>query len=45
MNDEDNATSPGFFRSVASDDGLQRALAGVVVAAVVAGTKHLIFKG
>lgn len=43
--DEENANSPGFFRSVASDDGLQRALAGVVVAAVVAGTKHLIFKG
>lgn len=46
MNENDQQQSePGFFRTVATDDGVQRALAGVVVAAVVAGAKYLIFGG
>lgn len=34
----------GFFRGLVSDDGIQRAIAGVVVAGVVAVTKRLIFR-
>jgi len=38
VNDE-----PGFIKSVVTDDGVQRAAAGVVVALIVAGAKELIF--
>ncbi len=37
--------SQGFFKSVVTDDGVQRAAAGVVVAVIVAGAKELIFGG
>lgn len=37
------ADNPGFFKGLIRDDGLQRALAGVVVAIVVAGVKRAIF--
>ncbi len=42
-NDSTNADSPGFFGSILSDDGVHRAAAGVVVAIVVAGAKHMLF--
>ena len=34
---------PSVFRSIITDDGVQRAAAGVVVALVVSGAKYLIF--
>jgi hypothetical protein len=46
MNENQNApssSSPGFFDSVLSDDGVHRAAAGVVVAIVVAGAKYALF--
>ncbi|MFO0680531.1 MAG: hypothetical protein U0234_00705 [Sandaracinus sp.] len=44
MSENENMnTQPGFFESVVKDDGVHRAAAGVVVALVVAGAKHLIF--
>lgn len=44
MNENDtNESEAGFFRTVATDDGVQRAVAGVVVAAVVAGAKYMLF--
>ncbi|MCZ7679800.1 MAG: hypothetical protein M5U28_13965 [Sandaracinaceae bacterium] len=43
MNENDQQSEPGFFRTVVKDDGVQRAVAGVVVAAVVAGAKYLLF--
>lgn len=42
MNENENA-DPSFFKSVVTDDGVQRAAAGIVVAIIVAGTKTLIF--
>lgn len=34
---------PGTFRAIVTDDGVQRAAAGMVVAIVVSTAKHLIF--
>lgn len=34
---------PGFFESIAKDDGVQRSVAGVAVAIVVAAVKHAVF--
>ena len=51
MNENENPIAPGtedepgFFKSVAKDDGVQRAAAGVVVAAVVAAAKYALFGG
>lgn len=42
-NDAITNPEPGFFKTVATDDGVQRAAAGVVVALIVAGAKELIF--
>jgi hypothetical protein len=39
-NDEKN----GFFKGLLSDEGVQRSLAGVVVATVVATARRVIFK-
>ncbi len=39
-----NNEPPGFFGSLFRDDGIQRALAGIVVAVVVAGVKRAIFR-
>ncbi len=36
-------TQPGALRTIVTDDGVQRALAGVAVALVVSGAKFLIF--
>ena len=36
--------NPGFIRNLVRDEGIQRSLAGVVVAIVVAGARKLIFK-
>jgi len=44
MNLEMNEQSTGFLRSALKDEGIQRALAGVVVAVVVAGARKLIFR-
>ena len=41
MTDTENNT---FFRGLVRDDGVQRALAGIVVAVVVAGVKKVIFR-
>jgi len=47
MNENDNSSivndEPGAFRTIITDDGVQRAAAGVVVAIVVSTAKHLIF--
>ncbi len=37
--------APGFFESIAKDDGVQRSLAGVGVAVVVAVAKYALFGG
>lgn len=42
-NDHDD-DKDGFFGSVIKDEGVHRAAAGVVVAAVVASAKYLIFR-
>lgn len=34
---------PGFFGSVVKDEGVQRSVAGVAVAIVVAVAKHALF--
>lgn len=39
----DSTPSPNFFTTIISDDGVQRAAAGVVVSVVVAVAKNLIF--
>jgi hypothetical protein len=44
MNELDkNNNDPGFFSQIARDDGVQRSIAGVAVAIVVASVKHLVF--
>lgn len=43
MNENDKNNHPGFFDTIAHDDGVQRAIAGVAVAIVVASVKHLVF--
>lgn len=44
MNELDkNNNEPGFFATIAKDDGVQRSLAGVGVAVVVAIAKYAIF--
>lgn len=45
MNETENTIEdkPGAFRSIITDEGVQRAAAGVVVALVVSGAKYLIF--
>lgn len=45
MNENEAQTDeqPGAFRSIVTDDGEQRAAAGIVVALVVSAAKHLIF--
>ena len=47
MNENEIQTppEPGAFRSIITDDGVQRAAAGIVVALVVSAAKHLIFGG
>ncbi len=47
MNENENPEigEDGFFKTIAKDDGVQRAVAGVVVAAVVAGAKYALFGG
>ncbi len=35
--------TPGFFESIAKDEGVQRSVAGVAVAIVVAAVKHAVF--
>jgi hypothetical protein len=42
MNENEDKPS-GFFASVAKDEGVHRAVAGVVVALVIAGTKRALF--
>ncbi len=45
MNELDkNNNEPGFFSTIAKDDGVQRSLAGVGVAVVVAIAKYAIFR-
>jgi hypothetical protein len=36
-------TDPGFFQSIAKDEGVQRSVAGVAVGVVVAVVKHAVF--
>ena len=48
MNENENTNTneskePGFFAGIAGDDGVQRAVAGVAVAVIVAGVKRAIF--
>lgn len=44
MHEQDNEDDKdGFFTAVIKDEGVHRAAAGVVVAAVVAGAKYFIF--
>jgi len=43
MSENENENTEGFFTTVMKDDGVHRAAAGVVVALVVAGAKHLLF--
>lgn len=44
MNDTENKSSePSFFTSIAKDEGVQRAAAGVVIAVIVAGVKKALF--
>ncbi len=43
MNENESNEEPGAFRAIFTDDGVQRAAAGVVVALVVSGAKYLIF--
>jgi hypothetical protein len=44
MNELDKTNeTPGFFESVAKDEGVQRSVAGVAVAIVVAVAKHALF--
>lgn len=44
MNENENSDEqPGAFRTIITDEGVQRAAAGVVVALVVSGAKYLIF--
>lgn len=44
MNELDKSnTHPGFFESIAKDEGVQRSVAGVAVAVVVAVVKHAVF--
>ncbi len=44
MNELDKSnTNPGFFQSIAQDEGVQRSVAGVAVAMVVAAVKHAVF--
>jgi hypothetical protein len=33
-----------FFKSIIKDEGVQRSLAGVIVATVVATTRRVVFK-
>ena len=42
--DDDNTEKQGFFKGLINDEGLQRSLAAVLVATVVATTRKLIFK-
>ena len=42
-NDIQTIDAPGPLRTIVTDDGVQRAAAGVVVALVVASAKYLIF--
>lgn len=42
-NETEKDNEPGFFGSVARDEGVHRAVAGVVVALVIAGTKRALF--
>ena len=42
---EKDTAAPGALRSIVSDDGVQRAAAGVVVALVVSVARHLLFGG
>lgn len=44
MTPEDSSNRTGFFRGLLSDEGVQRSLAGVVVATVVATARRVIFK-
>ena len=37
--------TPGFFKSIAIDDGFQRACAGLLISAVVAASKYALFGG
>lgn len=41
---EKTESKPGIIRAALNDEGVQRSLAGVVVAVVVAGARKLIFK-
>lgn len=43
MNENDSINNDGFFRGIVRDDGVQRAVAGVAVAVVVAGVKRAVF--
>lgn len=45
QNDILNPNPSPLYKRVATDDGVQRAAAGVVVALIVAGTKELLFSG
>ena len=45
MNENEKSNEPGFADTILKDDGIHRALAGVVVAATVATAKFLIFGG
>lgn len=40
---EKSNEAPGFFGSVVKDEGVQRSVAGVAVAIVVAVAKHALF--
>ena len=43
MNENQTDNQPGFFDTITHDEGVQRAIAGVAVAIVVASVKHLVF--
>jgi hypothetical protein len=44
MSNDKNETQSGFFKGMINDQGLQQAAATLVVAALVAGAKKLIFR-
>ena len=41
---ESTDTKPGIIRAALNDEGIQRSLAGVLVAVLVAGARKIIFR-
>lgn len=44
MNENENTNDDGLFQRLIGDEGVQRAVAGVAVAVIVAGVKRVVFR-